>query len=165
MLDELFELSRHFVRILNRPYRRRFLQTTPLNSRCSIIVGQRGIGKTTCVVQHLMDCYPAHPISRACLYLPADHFVVAQMPIYEIARDFVNQGGKLLCLDEIHKQPDWARSLKNISDTFPEVRVVASGSSMLQIHKGSHDLSRRAIVHRMTGLSFREYLELRLNLG
>jgi len=70
----------------------------------------------------------------------------------------------LLCLDEIHKQGDWARSLKSISDTYPDLRVVASGSSMLQIHKGSHDLSRRAIVWRMSGFSFREYLELRLNL-
>lgn len=164
MLNELFELSRHLVRILNRSYRRRFLQTRPFKSRCSIIVGQRGVGKTTCVVQHLAESYPDYATSRACLYLPADHFVVAQMPLYEIVRDFVNHGGKLLCLDEIHKQPDWTRSLKSIYDTFPDMRVVASGSSMLQIHKGSHDLSRRAIVSRMTGLSFREYLELRLNL-
>ena len=128
MLSELFELSRHLIRILNRSYRRRFLQTSPLKSRCSIIVGQRGVGKTTCVVQHLVESYPDYAISRACLYLPADHFIVAQMPLYEIARDFVNQGGKLLCLDEIHKQPDWARSLKSMYDTFPDMRVVASGS-------------------------------------
>ena len=164
MLDELFELSRHLIRILNRTYRRQFLQTRPFTSRCSILVGQRGVGKTTSVVQHIVETCPDHVTSRTCLYLPADHFVVAQMPLYEIARDFVGQGGKLLCLDEIHKQGDWSRSLKSICDTFPDLRVVASGSSMLQIHKGSHDLSRRAIVYRMTGLSFHEYLELRLNL-
>jgi len=164
MLDELFELSRHLIRVLNRPYRRQFHRTRPFAGRCSILVGQRGVGKTTAVVQHLVETFPDHATSRACLYIPVDHFVVAQMPLYEIARDFVNQGGKLLCLDEIHKQSDWARSLKSICDTFPCLRVVASGSSMLQIHKGSHDLSRRAIVQRITGLSFREYLELELNL-
>ena len=164
MMDELLELSRHLIRILDRRYRRQFRQTRPFASRCSLLVGQRGVGKTTAVVQHLVASFPDHVTSRACLYIPVDHFVVAQMPLYEIARDFVNQGGKLLCLDEIHKQGDWARSLKSICDTFPDLRVVASGSSMLQIHKGSHDLSRRAIVQRITGLSFREYLELKLNL-
>lgn len=164
MFDELFELSRHFIRVLYRPYRRKNFQDKAFKSRCSILVGQRGVGKTTAVVQHLVDAHPDYAVSRACLYIPVDHFVVAQMPLYEIARDFVNQGGKLLCLDEIHKQEEWALSLKSICDTFPDLRVVASGSSMLQIHKGSHDLSRRAIVWKMSGFSFREYLELRLNL-
>jgi predicted AAA+ superfamily ATPase len=164
MYDEIFELSRHFIRVLHRPYRRQTFQDRAFKSRGSILVGQRGVGKTTAVVQHLVDSHPDYATSRACLYIPVDHFVVAQMPLYEIARDFVNQGGKLLCLDEIQKQGDWARSLKSISDTFPDLRVVASGSSMLQIHKGSHDLSRRAIVWKMNGFSFREYLELRLNL-
>jgi len=164
MLNDLFELSRHLARILERPYRRQSLHARVFKSRCSILVGQRGIGKTTAVVQYLRETFPDYVTSRACLYLPVDHFVVAQRPLYEIARDFVNQGGKLLCLNEIHKQGDWARSLKSIYDTFPELHVVASGSSMLQIHKGSHDLSRRAIVHRLSGLSFREYLELTLNL-
>jgi predicted AAA+ superfamily ATPase len=164
MIDELFELSRHLIRILDRPYRRQFRPMRAFAGRCSILVGQRGVGKTTSVVQHLVETFPDRVTSRACLYIPVDHFVVAQRPLYDVARDFASQGGKLLCLDEIHKQSDWARSLKSIHDTFPDLRVVASGSSMLQIHKGSHDLSRRAIVHRMTGLSFREYLELRLSL-
>ena len=162
MFTDLFELSRHMIRIRNRPYRRHISGDRAFKSKCSILVGQRGVGKTTAVVQHLVALHPDFATSRACLYIPVDHFMVAQMPLYEIARDFVNQGGKLLCLDEIHKQEDWARSLKSISDTYPDLRVVASGSSMLRIHKGSHDLSRRAIVWRMSGFSFREYLELRL---
>ena len=164
MSGDLFELSRHLIRVLYRSYRRQTFQNLAFKSRCSILVGQRGVGKTTSVIQHLVDTHSDYATSRACLYIPVDHFIVAQMPLYEIARDFVNQGGELLCFDEIHKQTDWARSLKSISDTFPELRVVASGSSMLQIHKGSHDLSRRAIVWKMSGFSFREYLELRLNL-
>lgn len=164
MMDELLELSRHLIRLLVRPYRRRFHETEPFRSRGSILAGQRGVGKTTVVVQHLVATYPDYPTSRACLYLPADHFMVAQTPLYEIARAFADYGGKLLCIDEIHKQPDWARSLKSILDTFPELTVVASGSSLLQLHRGSHDLSRRVLLHRLTGLSFREYLELRTGL-
>jgi predicted AAA+ superfamily ATPase len=89
-----------------------------------------------------------------------DHFVVAQKPVYEIATDFANGGGELLCLDEVHKSPTWSRDLKSILDTLPCLRVVASGSSMLQLHKGSHDLSRRVLVQRLEGLSFREYLAI-----
>ena len=165
MLDEIFELSRHLIRVLNRPYRRQFHRLRVFSSRRCLIVGQRGVGKTTAVVQYLATQYPEFTTSRACLYLPADHFIVAQMPLYDIARDFANQGGKLLCVDEIHKQIDWARSLKSICDTFPDLQIVASGSSMLQIHKGSHDLSRRMILRRVTGLSFREYLELNLKVN
>lgn len=164
MFDDLFELSRHMIRMRVRPYRRQVSRHRAIQSRCSILVGQRGVGKTTAIVQHLVDAFPDFEVSRACLYVPADHFVVAQTPLYEVARDFANGGGKLLCLDEIHKQADWAKSLKSILDTFPDLRIVASGSSMLQLHKGSHDLSRRAIVWKMNGFSFREYLELRLTL-
>ncbi|PIU94853.1 MAG: 3-dehydroquinate dehydratase [Armatimonadetes bacterium CG_4_10_14_3_um_filter_66_18] len=164
MLDNMFELSRRLVRVLDRPYRRYFIRTVALKARCSILVGQRGVGKTTTLVQHLVGGYPDHPSSRECLYLPVDHFAVAQAPLYEIAHDFAQQGGKLLCLDEIHKYPSWSRDLKSIHDTFPELQVVASGSSMLRIHEGTHDLSRRAIVYQMTGMSFREFLEIRLVL-
>jgi len=164
MREDIFELSRRLVRLHHREYRRYFVRHTTLESRCSIIVGQRGVGKTTAVMQHLVATYPDYASSRQCLYVPADHFTVARIPMYEMARDFADQGGRLLCVDEIHKCADWSGSLKSIYDTFPELRIVASGSSMLQIHKGTHDLSRRAVVYRMTGMSFREFMELRLGL-
>ena len=164
MLDDLFELSRHLIRLLNRPYRRYFIRTVDLKGRCSIVVGKRGVGKTTTLIQHLLGADPNIETSRETLYVPVDHFTVRRMPIYEIARDFTNQGGKRLYLDEIHKYPAWSRDLKSISDTFPELTVVASGSSMMKIRKGSHDLSRRAVVYRVNGMSFREFLELRLGL-
>lgn len=126
-----------------------------------MITGQRGVGKTTCIIQHLVDQHPDYASSGKCLYLPADHFVVAQKPLYEIATDFSNGGGELLCLDEAHKNPTWSRDLKSIIDTLPMLRVLASGSSMLQLQRGSHDLSRRVLVKRLEGLSFREYLSIR----
>jgi len=163
MLDELFELSRHLIRLRNRPYRRYFLRDTQLKTRCSLIAGARGVGKTTAMIQHLVETEPQWPSSTRALYLPADHFALGGTPLYEIARDFCTRGGTLLCIDEIHKCPNWSRDLKSMTDTFPELRIVASGSSMMQIRKGTHDLSRRVVVYRMNGMSFREYLELRLN--
>jgi predicted AAA+ superfamily ATPase len=161
MKPEIFELSRQMVRQTHRPFRRYLMGRDPFGNRCTMITGQRGVGKTTCLVQHMVDCYPDYASSLKCLYLPADHFVVAQKPLYEIVTDFCNGGGELLCLDEAHKNPNWSRDLKSIIDTLPSLRVVASGSSMLQLQKGSHDLSRRVLINRLEGLSFREYLSIR----
>jgi len=164
MISRFFELGRQIVLQNHRPYRRYLMGQNPFPSRCTMLTGQRGVGKTTCLVQHLVDQYPDYLSSRRCLYLPVDHFVVAQSAIYDIATDFANGGGELLCLDEVHKCPTWSRDLKSIIDTLPGLRVVASGSSMLQLHKGSHDLSRRILVQRLEGLSFREYLAIRHGL-
>jgi predicted AAA+ superfamily ATPase len=160
MLDDLYALSRTFIKLRNRPFRRSFLASHPLTARLSIIIGQRGIGKTTAMIQHLLDSCAGDPLTDKALYLQADHFLMANRSLYEIAEEFHNLGGELLCLDEIHKYPDWSRELKSITDTFPALRVVASGSSALEVSRGSHDLSRRAVVHRMYGMSFREYIAL-----
>ncbi len=165
MLDDLFILSRHLIRLLNRPYERYFIREVELKGRCSIIAGKRGVGKTTTLVQHLLRQDADIQSSTETLYVPVDHFAVRQTPLYEIARDFVQQGGKRLYVDEIHKYPAWSRDLKSIHDTFPGLAVVASGSSMMQIRQGSHDLSRRAVIHRMHGMSFREFMEMRFELA
>jgi predicted AAA+ superfamily ATPase len=160
LLDDLYSLSRTFIKLRNRPFRRSFLADHPLTARLSIIIGQRGIGKTTAMIQHLLESSDNDPLTDKALYLQADHFLMANRSLYEIAEDFHNLGGELLCLDEIHKYPDWSRELKSITDTFPALRVVASGSSALEVTRGSHDLSRRAVVYRMHGMSFREYIAL-----
>jgi predicted AAA+ superfamily ATPase len=161
MISDLFDLSRQMVSQGHRPFRRYLMAEKSFASNCTMLTGQRGVGKTTCMIQHLVDQHPDYLSSQRCLYLPVDHFVVAQKAVYDIATDFSNGGGELLCLDEIHKSPTWSRDLKSLIDTFPGMKVVASGSSMLQLNKGSHDLSRRMVVQRLEGLSFREYLAIR----
>lgn len=158
MLDELYSLSQTFLHLRNRSFHRYFLQETPLTNRFSIIVGQRGIGKTTAMTQYLLEQANGDRFSRQILYLQADHFLLSRTSLYDIADEFYGLGGKLICFDEIHKYPDWSLELKSIFDTFPDLRILASGSSALEIARGSHDLSRRALLYRMHGLSFREYL-------
>lgn len=162
--EELFELSRSLIERLRRPYQRYLMSEGPFTAPCTILTGQRGVGKTTCMVQHLLTSDKKYITSRLSLYLPVDHFLVGKSSLYEIARDFVHQGGKLLCLDEVHKYASWSRDLKSIIDTFPQLKIIASGSSMLHLHRGTHDLSRRAIVKKLAGLSFREFLELRFKV-
>ena len=159
MIDDLFALSQSFLRLQNRSFQRYFLKSHPLSSRFSLIVGQRGVGKTTVIIQHILATYQDLFTPRA-LYVQTDHFRVASRSLYDIAEEFNNLGGELLCLDEVHKYPVWSMELKSIYDTFPRLKIIASGSSALDITRGSHDLSRRAVVYTMTGMSFREFISL-----
>jgi len=155
MLDELFRKSHLFVKNNNLEYQRYFIKKEKLEHRLSIILGARGVGKTITIAQYMSKFD-----NDKALYVSLDDISNSTQSIYTIAEAFELQGGELLCLDEIHKYENWSQELKSIYDTFPRLKVIASGSSALQIHKGSHDLSRRAIVYTMIGMSFREFLEL-----
>jgi len=165
MLEELVRLSQNFIKINNRDYIRYFLKSNPLKNRFSIVVGQRGVGKTTAMIQNILASYDNDIFTKKALYIQADHFLVGSRSLYEIAEQFYNLGGKMVCFDEIHKYHTWSTELKSIYDTFPKLTIVASGSSALEIYKGSRDLSRRAVVYRMFGMSFREFIELALGIG
>jgi predicted AAA+ superfamily ATPase len=165
MLEELFSLSQNFIKINNREYIRYFLKTNPLKSRFSIVVGQRGVGKTTAMIKHILSSYDNDIFTNKALYIQADHFLVANRSLYEIAEQFYNLGGEMICFDEIHKYHTWSTELKSIYDTYPKLTIVASGSSALEIYKGSRDLSRRAVVYKMFGMSFREFIELTIGIG
>jgi predicted AAA+ superfamily ATPase len=164
VIEELFRLSQNFIRINSREYVRYFLKTNALKSRFSIIVGQRGVGKTTAIIQHILFSYKNDIFTNKALYIQADHFLVGGHSLYEIAERFYNLGGEMICFDEIHKYRNWSTELKSIYDTFPNLTIVSSGSSALEIYRGSGDLSRRAVVYRMFGMSFREFLELELGI-
>jgi predicted AAA+ superfamily ATPase len=124
------------------------------------IVGPRGVGKTTLVLQHIKDNHSA----SNTLYVSMDDLYFAGHSLLETADKFHKDGGKYLFIDEIHKYPEWSKTLKNLYDNYPDLKVVFTGSSVLDILKGSADLSRRAILLYLQGLSFREYLRLFRNI-
>lgn len=126
------------------------------NSRMVGIIGPRGVGKTTMVLQYIKENLD----SRKALYVTADDLYFSENRIFDLADNFYKHAGEYLFIDEIHKYDDWSRELKNIYDSFPTLKVIFTGSSILDILKGSADLSRRAIMYKMQGLSFREYLNL-----
>ncbi|HKK62025.1 MAG TPA: AAA family ATPase [Bacteroidales bacterium] len=120
------------------------------------ITGPRGVGKTTLILQHIKkDLNPANT-----LYVTAEDFYFADNRLLNLAEAFAKRGGKNLFIDEIHKYKDWAKELKLIYDYHPDLKVVFTGSSVLELKKGSSDLSRRSVMYHMQGLSFREYLQL-----
>lgn len=165
MLEELRELSQTFIKLKFEPYRRYFIRNTPLKYRFSIILGERGIGKTTTLIQYLLDYADQNALSNEIIYIQCDHFLMGKTSLYELAEQFYKLGGKVIAFDEIHKYPNWSIELKSIYDTFLDLRIIASGSSALEIHKGTHDLTRRALIYRMYGLSFREFIELKYELS
>lgn len=126
------------------------------NSRMVGLTGPRGVGKTTLVLQYIKENLPYD----TSLYVTAEDFYFADHRLLELADDFVKRGGKHLFIDEIHRYPDWSKELKLMYDYHPELQVVFTGSSVLDINKGAADLSRRAVMYHMQGLSFREYLSL-----
>ena len=120
------------------------------------LVGPRGVGKTTLMLQHAKEELPRH----STLFVTAEDMYFASNNLVELATDFAKKGGRYLIIDEIHKMEEWSRYLKLVYDYQPKLNVIFTGSSILDITKGTHDLSRRAITYHMQGLSFREYLSL-----
>jgi predicted AAA+ superfamily ATPase len=159
MYSKLKLESKNFLYRNNLEYQRYFIREGKIRHRLTIITGQRGVGKTTTIAQYMVI-----NADKPSLYVSMDSFLIGELSMYEIAENFEMEGGKLLCFDEIHKYSNWSQELKSIYDNFPNLQIVASGSSALEINKGSHDLSRRAHVLKMYGMSFKEYLELTLNV-
>ena len=155
-MDRLFEYSNKLINEVDDSFVRYLYSEINWRNRLLGLVGPRGVGKTTLVLQHIQQ-----NLNKAdTLYVTAEDFYFASNRLVDLADRFAKLGGKYLFIDEIHKYPDWAKELKLIYDYHSSLNVVFTGSSVLDIKKGSADLSRRAVVYHMQGLSFREYLAL-----
>jgi len=126
------------------------------DNRLTAITGARGTGKTTLLLQHIKKHHGTHP--EEVLFVSLDNIYFSTHNLYSLADDFFSLGGKELYIDEVHKYPNWAQEIKNIYDDFPTLKVVFTGSSILQIFKANADLSRRVRHFQLYGLSFREFL-------
>lgn len=124
--------------------------------RLTGIVGPRGVGKSTMVLQYIKS----HRSEGLHLYVMADNAYFTSHSLVQLADEFVKDGGTHLYIDEIHKYKDWSRELKQIYDVHPALKVTFTGSSVLDIQQGEVDLSRRVVMETMQGLSFREFLRL-----
>ena len=137
------------------------MDTIVWDARLIGLKGARGVGKTTLILQYIKKNLP---LNEETLYVSLDNIWFAENKLIDLTDSFVKQGGKFLFLDEVHKYTNWAQELKNIYDDYPKLKIVFTGSSLLEILNARADLSRRAVVYTMQGLSYREYLNLILKV-
>ncbi len=144
------------IKLTSTIFERYLANTIDWNDRLIAIVGLRGSGKTTIMLQHIKNNTFAN---KQVLYISLDDIWFTQNTLVDFTEDFVARGGKYLFIDEVHKYPTWSIEIKNIYDNYPELHIVFTGSSMLEIYKGQGDLSRRLSLYKLSSLSFREFLQ------
>ena len=159
-MEALFSRFQRLLSETNTDFLRYLHDKIIWTDRMIAIVGARGVGKTTMMLQRIKL---HHNISDT-LYVTADDMYFADHKLLDLAEQFVKMGGKYLFIDEIHRYANWSKELKLIYDYLPHLQVVFTGSSMLDIYRGSDDLSRRVQLYALHGMSFREYLNLRYYL-
>ena len=158
-MEILFQYSASRINSVDTSFKRYLWDKINWNNRLIAITGARGVGKTTLLLQYIRENLNDKP--DQVIYVSVDDLYFSKNSLVDFADEFIKRGGKFLFLDEIHKYKNWSQEIKNIYDYFPDLRIIVTGSSALDIYKGKADLSRRAVVYKMHGLSFREFIALK----
>ena len=152
-MQELYTYHDNIMRFVPTAFYRYLYEKIDWQQRMIAVKGPRGSGKTTLMMQYIRTL-PQDTV----LYITMDHTWFYQHTLFETAEAFYQEGGRTICIDEVHKYPRWSTELKNIYDGFPDMQIVLSASSALDIYRGEADLSRRLVTYTLPGMSFREYL-------
>lgn len=155
-MNALYEYQQLILSQINISFLRYKYYELDWTRRVFGIVGPRGVGKTTMVLQYIKQTLSL----QDSLYITLDHIYFSTHTLVDVADKFYKEGGKHLIIDEVHKAFNWSVQLKQIIDSYPNMQIIFTGSSILDIYRGVADLSRRAPIYEMQGLSFREYLVL-----
>ncbi|MEN0047298.1 MAG: AAA family ATPase [Bacteroidota bacterium] len=153
-------LRNKYLRLLktvNFSFKRYLYEQINWNDRLIMIKGQRGVGKTTLLLQYIKN--KIQDLSKS-LYITLDDIYFTSNTLSDLVEEFVLNDGRFIFIDEVHRYPNWSIELKNIYDFYPDLKVVATGSSAIALHQGAADLSRRASVYHLHTLSLREYIAL-----
>jgi uncharacterized protein len=154
-MEELFEVSEQLIKTTPIGFKRYLYSTIDWSEKLIGIKGARGTGKTTLLLQYLHET--GLSASQAA-YLSLDEIYFLSHSLLEAVRSFHQSGGKIVVLDEVHKYPNWSQEVKNLHDRYRDLQIVFTGSSIIDISKEEGDLSRRAVIYELHGLSYREYL-------
>ncbi len=152
---DLVAISNDMINDVNLKYKRYLYDTIDWNSRLICIRGAKGTGKSTLILQYIKEHYRDR---QKVLYISLDDFHFQLFSLYDVAEYAYLHGVETLFIDEVHYHKHWSLYIKNIYDRFKSMKIVYTGSSMLQLEKAEADLSRRQSVYDLWGFSFREYL-------
>ncbi len=154
-MEKLLEEFQEKISKTTLDFQRYLIDEIDYDNQLIAIKGARGSGKTTLLLQHAKKNLNL----KTCLYVSLDHLFFLENTLVSLAESFSKIGGTHLLLDEVHKYPNWSREIKLIYDGFPDLNVIFTSSSMLEIYKSESDLSRRAITYDLKELSFREFIK------
>lgn len=157
-MDILLEQAEYYLNGCHENYRRYLFDKIQWNNRLIGIKGARGTGKTTLSLQWLKS--QQLPVGKAA-YFSLDDLYFTNHSLKESVTAFYKRGGKILVLDEVHKYKNWSVEVKNIYDLYKDLKIIFTGSSIIDISKQEGDLSRRALIYELPGLSYREFLSLK----
>ncbi len=163
MLNNLRKLEKRILKETSSTYKRYMYNEIDFNSSMIGIVGARGVGKTTLLLQYLLELKKNFESNKS-LYFSYDYPTNVDIKLIDLTEEFAKVGGKYLIIDEIHKYKDFSLDLKAIYDFYPNMKIIFTGSCATSIYNSQADLSRRVVLYYMNGLSYREFLELKLNI-
>lgn len=157
-MEAFFRTHAYLVEHTNTPVRRTLMDEINWDDRMIGIKGTRGVGKTTFLLQYAKEKFGAH--DKRCLYVNMNNFYFQGKGIADFAGDFVNNGGKVLLIDQVFKQPNWSTELRKCYDSYPNLKIVFTGSSVMRLKEENPELHSIVESYNLRGFSFREYLNL-----
>ncbi|MDR7130129.1 putative AAA+ superfamily ATPase [Algoriphagus sp. 4150] len=158
-MERILEISKRKQQTSLPKFKRYLAAAIDWSQRLILILGHRGAGKTTLMLQKMQE------IGDQVIYLSLDDFLFEEKRLAELIDQLYEKGIRYFFLDEVHRYPHWSADLKTLHDNYPDAYFVVSGSSILELGKGKADLSRRAAVYHLAGLSFREFISLEQNVS
>lgn len=157
-MEAFFRTHAYLVEHTNAPVRRTLMDEINWDDRMIGIKGTRGVGKTTFLLQYAKEKFGAH--DKRCLYVNMNNFYFQGKGIADFAGDFVNNGGKVLLIDQVFKQPNWSTELRKCYDSYPNLKIVFTGSSVMRLKEENPELHSIVESYNLRGFSFQEYLNL-----
>src|SRR5574344_1818568 len=157
-MEAFFSTHAYLVEHTDAPVRRTLMDEIDWNDRMIGIKGTRGVGKSTFLLQYAKEKFG--PDDRRCLYINMNNFYFQGKGIAEFAHDFAAQGGKVLLIDQVFKQPDWSKELRRCYDFYPELKIVFTGSSVMRLKEENPELNGIVKSYNLRGFSFREFINL-----
>lgn len=158
-MEAFFRTHAYLVEHTDAPVRRTLMDEIDWNDRMIGIKGTRGVGKTTFLLQYAKENFG--PTDRQCLYVNMNNFYFQGRGIADFARDFVAQGGRVLLIDQVFKQPHWSAELRQCYNEFPQLKIVFTGSSVMRLKEENPELYGIVKSYNLRGLSFREFINLK----
>ncbi len=157
-MDDFFITYAYLVEHTDAPVRRLLMDEIDWNNRMIGIKGTRGVGKTTFLLQYAKNNFKSN--DRACLYVNMNNFYFQGRGIADFAGEFYRNGGKVLLIDQVFKQPNWSKELRECYDRYKNLKIVFTGSSVMRLKEENPELNDIVSSYNLRGFSFREFLNL-----